>query len=174
MMHCLDHSTYLPSSKRAEIPVYSFAQHARLPQTTSIYSPHVLILEGIFALYDPRVLELIDMGVCSAAALSLLRTDLSRYTVRQMAIPVYHDEVGSLAVMNVQVLTLPSQVVRDLRDRGRDVEGCIKQWFAFVKPNFEKVRCKSLREQRSGRLMSNRTVRRAAAQGCQPDRAKGH
>lgn len=34
-----------------------------MEQTTSIYSPHVLVLEGIFALYDPRVLELLDMGV---------------------------------------------------------------------------------------------------------------
>lgn len=49
--------------KRAEIPVYSFAKHQRLEHTTSIYSPHVLVLEGIFALYDPRVLELLDMGV---------------------------------------------------------------------------------------------------------------
>lgn len=30
-------------------------------------------------------------------------------------------------------------VVRDVRERGRDIEGCIKQWFGFVKPNFEKV-----------------------------------
>lgn len=29
-------------------------------------------------------------------------------------------------------------VVRDVRERGRDIEGCIKQWFAFVKPNFHK------------------------------------
>ena len=50
-------------SKRAEIPVYSFEKHARLDRTTAIYSPHVLILEGIFALYDPRVLELLDMKV---------------------------------------------------------------------------------------------------------------
>jgi uridine kinase len=50
-------------SKRAEIPIYSFPKHARLNETTSIYSPHVLILEGIFALYDPRVLELLDMKV---------------------------------------------------------------------------------------------------------------
>lgn len=50
--------------KRAEIPVYSFEKHARLDRTTAIYSPHVLILEGIFALYDPRVLELLDMKVC--------------------------------------------------------------------------------------------------------------
>lgn len=49
--------------KRAEIPIYSFEKHARLEQTTSIYSPHVLILEGIFALHDPRVLDLMDMKV---------------------------------------------------------------------------------------------------------------
>lgn len=28
-----------------------------------IYSPHVLILEGIFALHDPRILELLDLKV---------------------------------------------------------------------------------------------------------------
>ncbi|KAH0523459.1 hypothetical protein TsFJ059_008465 [Trichoderma semiorbis] len=33
---------------------------------------------------------------------------------------------------------LSRRIVRDVRERGRDVEGCIKQWFAFVKPNFEK------------------------------------
>jgi hypothetical protein len=29
-------------------------------------------------------------------------------------------------------------VLRDIAERGRDAEGCIKQWFAFVKPNFER------------------------------------
>jgi uridine kinase len=29
-------------------------------------------------------------------------------------------------------------VLRDAEERGRDIEGCIKQWFAFVKPNFER------------------------------------
>ncbi|KAK3687233.1 uridine kinase family-domain-containing protein [Podospora appendiculata] len=95
----------LKAGKRAEIPVYSFEKHARLERTTDIYSPHVLILEGIFALYDPRVLELMDMKIfCEADA----DTCLSR------------------------------RIIRDVRDRGRDVEGIIKQWFAFVKPNFEK------------------------------------
>ncbi|KOS20634.1 Uridine-cytidine kinase-like 1 [Escovopsis weberi] len=83
----------LKAGKRAEIPVYSFAKHARLSHTTSIYSPHVLVLEGIFALYDPRVRELLDMAIyCDADA----DTCLSRR------------------------------------------KGCIKQWFMFVKPNFEK------------------------------------
>ncbi|KAK4108441.1 uridine kinase [Canariomyces notabilis] len=95
----------LKAGKRAEIPVYSFEKHARLDRTTSIYSPHVLILEGIFALYDPRILELMDMKIfCEADA----DTCLSR------------------------------RILRDQRDRGRDIEGIIKQWFTFVKPNFEK------------------------------------
>lgn len=29
-------------------------------------------------------------------------------------------------------------MLRDVQERGRDIEGCIKQWFSFVKPNFHK------------------------------------
>ncbi|KAI1433669.1 uridine kinase [Xylaria sp. CBS 124048] len=88
----------LKAGKRAEVPVYSFEKHQRMPETTSIYSPHVLILEGIFALYDPRVMDLMDMRIyCDADA----DTCLSR------------------------------RILRDVRDRGRTVEGCIKQWFGF-------------------------------------------
>ncbi|KAI5923658.1 uridine kinase [Camillea tinctor] len=95
----------LKAGKRAEIPVYSFEKHQRMKETTSIYSPHVLVLEGIFALYDPRVMDLMDMRIyCEADA----DTCLSR------------------------------RILRDVKDRGRTVDGCIKQWFGFVKPNYEK------------------------------------
>lgn len=60
-------STKPTPSKRAEVPVYSFEKHQRMEETTIIYSPHVLILEGIFALYDPRVMELMDMRVRTAS-----------------------------------------------------------------------------------------------------------
>ncbi|KAI0854067.1 uridine kinase [Daldinia vernicosa] len=95
----------LKAGKRTEIPIYSFEKHQRLKETTTIYSPHVLVLEGIFALYDQRVMDLMDMRVyCEADA----DTCLSR------------------------------RILRDVKDRGRTVEGCIKQWFGFVKPNYEK------------------------------------
>ncbi|KAI0592808.1 uridine kinase [Biscogniauxia sp. FL1348] len=95
----------LKAGKRAEIPVYSFEKHQRMEETTAIYSPHVLVLEGIFALYDPRVMDLMDMRIyCEADA----DTCLSR------------------------------RILRDVKDRGRTVDGCIKQWFGFVKPNYEK------------------------------------
>ncbi|KIY01685.1 uncharacterized protein Z520_01822 [Fonsecaea multimorphosa CBS 102226] len=95
----------LKHGKRTDIPVYSFQQHQRLDKTVSIYSPHVVILEGILALNDPRVLDLLDMKIFVEADPDLC---LSR------------------------------RIVRDVRERGRTIEGVIKQWFRYVKPVFQK------------------------------------
>ncbi|KAI9893187.1 MAG: Uridine-cytidine kinase-like 1 [Vezdaea aestivalis] len=95
----------IKQGRKAEIPAYSFAKHQREEKTESIYSPHVLVLEGIFALYDSRILDLLDMKIFAEADAD---TCLAR------------------------------RITRDVESRGRDVEGCIKQWFAFVKPNFER------------------------------------
>ncbi|CAK7198146.1 Uridine kinase [Sporothrix eucalyptigena] len=72
----------------------------RLEGTTSIYSPHVVILEGILALHDQRILDMMDMKI-------------------------FCDEDADV-------------FIRDVKERGRDVEGIIKQWLTFVKPNFVK------------------------------------
>lgn len=95
----------LKQGKRTDIPVYSFQQHQRLEKTISIYSPHVVILEGILALNDPRVLDLLDMKIFVEADADVC---LSR------------------------------RIVRDVRERGRTIEGTIKQWFRYVKPVFQR------------------------------------
>ena len=95
----------LKQGKRTDIPIYSFQQHQRLDKTLSIYSPHVIILEGILALNDPRVLDLLDMKIYVEADADLC---LSR------------------------------RIVRDVRERGRTIEGVIKQWFKYVKPVFQR------------------------------------
>ncbi|KAF2861717.1 uridine kinase [Piedraia hortae CBS 480.64] len=95
----------IKSGQKANIPVYSFEKHKRLDRTTTIYSPHVLLLEGIFALHDQRVLDMLDMKIFADADADLC---LSR------------------------------RLLRDVEERGRDIHGCIKQWFSFVKPNFHK------------------------------------
>lgn len=66
-----------------------------------------------------------------------------RYFARPTQIPVSHEGV-SLAYWRFSQLARRyadgrPQVLRDQRDRGRDIEGIIKQWFTFVKPNFEKA-----------------------------------
>ena len=41
--------------------------------------------------------------------------------------------------LETAVLMLRSkQVMRDVKERGRDIEGCVKQWTSFVKPNFQR------------------------------------
>jgi uridine kinase len=94
----------LKQGKRTDIPVYSFQQHQRLEKTVSIYSPHIVVLEGILALNDPRVLDLLDMKIYVEADADVC---LSR------------------------------RIVRDVRERGRTIEGTIKQWFRYVKPVFQ-------------------------------------
>lgn len=38
-----------------------------MDKTTTIYSPHVLVLEGIFALHDQRVLDMLDVRIFTEA-----------------------------------------------------------------------------------------------------------
>lgn len=47
--------------------MYSFEKHARLDKTHTVYSPHVLVLEGIFALHDERVLDMLDLKIFTEA-----------------------------------------------------------------------------------------------------------
>lgn len=53
-----------------------------------------------------------------------------------MAICVYRDAVSTADPSATPADHFP--VLRDVRERGRDIEGCVKQWFSFVKPNFHK------------------------------------
>ncbi|KAI5299438.1 hypothetical protein KEM56_003233 [Ascosphaera pollenicola] len=53
----------LKQGKKVDIPIYSFATHSRQKETLSLYSPHVLIVEGILAFHDPRVAAMMDVKV---------------------------------------------------------------------------------------------------------------
>jgi uridine kinase len=91
-------------------------------KTNTIYSPHVLILEGIFALHDQRVLDMLDLRIYTEAESDLCLSRRRKF----------------FAIVLIYRLTNSNckPVIRDVRERGRDIEGCIKQWFGFVKPNF--------------------------------------
>ena len=69
----------ISSRKRVDIPIYSFEQHQRQKETLEIYSPHVIILEGILALNDPRILEMLDMKVFVEADGDLCLSRRSQY-----------------------------------------------------------------------------------------------
>ena len=82
--------------KKADIPVYSFEKHSRLDHTTTIYSPHVLILEGIFALHDERVLNMLDLKVALSWILAYLLIDIiCRFSVKRMQISACQEDVST-------------------------------------------------------------------------------
>ncbi|CAH6723000.1 uridine kinase [[Candida] jaroonii] len=53
----------LKKGEKAEIPVYSFASHSRTNKTTTIYGANVIIIEGLYALYDQRLLDMMDIKI---------------------------------------------------------------------------------------------------------------
>lgn len=94
--------TSLKQGKKTDIPVYSFTHHTRTDKSITIYGANVIIIEGIYALYDKRLLDLMDIKV-------FVDTDLD--------------------------VCLARRLTRDILYRGRDLEGALKQWETFVKPN---------------------------------------
>ncbi|EGE84818.2 uridine kinase [Blastomyces dermatitidis ER-3] len=93
----------LKKGQKVEIPIYSFEKHQREEKTISLYSPHVVILEGILAFTDPRVADMMDVKIFVEADMDVC---------------------------------LGRRILRDVRDRGRTIDGVIKQWFKFVKPSY--------------------------------------
>lgn len=50
-------------NQAVEIPVYNFVNHRREPQTLTVQPSDVVILEGIFALYDTEILKFADLRI---------------------------------------------------------------------------------------------------------------
>lgn len=91
--------------EKCSMPKYSFVEHNRIPgEQIIIESPHIIILEGLYALYDERILELTDLKIFVDADLDIC---------------------------------LARRITRDILHRGRDLEGCLKQWIKYVKPAAE-------------------------------------
>lgn len=86
----------LKRGEKAEIPIYSFKEHNRTSQSLTLYGANIVIVEGIYALYDPRVLEMLDLkvfvhedyDVCMARRLS--RDTLHRGRDLELSIKQWH------------------------------------------------------------------------------------
>lgn len=70
----------LKEGKKTSIPVYSFVEHNRVPnKRINIYGASVIVLEGIYALHDKRLLDLMDLKIYVDADLDVcLARRLSR------------------------------------------------------------------------------------------------
>lgn len=53
----------LKKGGKTTIPVYSFTSHNRTNKTNTIYGANVIIIEGLYALYDQRLLDMMDLKI---------------------------------------------------------------------------------------------------------------
>lgn len=53
----------LKAGRSVELPIYDFATHGRTAKTKYVYGADVIVLEGIFALYDDRIRALMDLKI---------------------------------------------------------------------------------------------------------------
>ncbi|KAF8591140.1 armadillo/beta-catenin/plakoglobin [Ramaria rubella] len=107
----------LKACKQTNIPVYSFSDHQRLPETKYLYGAAIIIAEGILALHDPAMRALYDLKASLLSTCWSWRCDIF----------VQCDSDFMLA----------RRIHRDVQERGRNVEGVLKQYLRFVKPAFD-------------------------------------
>lgn len=76
--YCYECVKSLKEGNKTNIPTYSFNLHNRTEKEITIYGANVIIIEGIYALYHPKLLELMnlkiyvdtDLDICLARRLS--------------------------------------------------------------------------------------------------------
>ncbi|EEB08550.2 uridine kinase/uracil phosphoribosyltransferase [Schizosaccharomyces japonicus yFS275] len=53
----------IKAGRKVEIPVYSFIEHNRLNETITVYGASIIIVEGIFALFNENIRSLFDVSI---------------------------------------------------------------------------------------------------------------
>lgn len=126
----------LKRGERTEVPIYSFKDHNRTNQSLALYGANVVIIEGIYTLYDQRILDLLDLkvfvhedyDVCMARRLH--RDILYRGRDLELSIKQWHKFVKPNYLTHI----LPTAKSANLLvPRGIENDVAIAMLFAFVK-----------------------------------------
>lgn len=97
----IEHMEALRNGEAIECPVYDYTQHNRSNETVIVEPRKVMILEGILALENPKLRELMDIKI-------FVEADADERILRRL--------------------------IRDVNERGRDVEDIARQYLETVKP----------------------------------------
>ncbi len=97
----ISHVKELKEGRSIQCPVYDFTIHNRTDETVTIEPSPIIVIEGILALQDERLRELMDIKI-------FVEADADERILRR--------------------------VVRDVQERGRDIQGIIDQYLTTVKP----------------------------------------
>lgn len=96
-----DHLSRLKAGQQVAAPVYDFWVSRRIEETKPVGPCRTILLEGIYALWEPRIRALFDIRV-------YLNVDADIRFIRRLH--------------------------RDVRERGRSIDGIIRQYYDSVRP----------------------------------------
>jgi uridine kinase len=97
----VEHLKKLRQGQAIDCPVYDYSVHNRSDKTIHIEPKPVIVVEGILTLYDPSLLEQLDVRI-------YVEADADERILRRLR--------------------------RDVKERGRDIDGIIEQYLTTVKP----------------------------------------
>lgn len=97
----VEHIKKLKEGEAIECPIYDYSIHNRKAETVKVKPSPIIIVEGILALQDKKLRELMDIKI-------FVDADADERIIRR--------------------------ILRDVRERGRDMEGIIAQYLETVKP----------------------------------------
>lgn len=95
------HLKLLKEGKTVECPTYDYSVHNRRRETIEVKPNRIILVEGILALQDEALRELLDIKI-------FVEADADERILRR--------------------------IVRDVKERSRDLEGIINQYLTTVKP----------------------------------------
>ena len=110
--------TDIINGRQTKVPVYDFKTNSRSPgEFTTIYPSDVVLVEGILVFYYPRMRDLFHLKLFVDTDAD---TRLARYQISgpENAFPNQRTKLN---------LNLSRRVMRDIRDRGRDLENVLHQ-----------------------------------------------
>ncbi|XP_063515026.1 uridine-cytidine kinase-like 1 isoform X8 [Pongo pygmaeus] len=115
----------LKQGKSVKVPIYDFTTHSRKKDWKTLYGANVIIFEGIMAFADKTLLEV---------------STRREYPPRWCLSPgrLVHELLDMKIFVDTDSdIRLVRRLRRDISERGRDIEGVIKQYNKFVKPSFD-------------------------------------
>ena len=129
----VEHLNDLLSGKDVEMPVYNFTKSRRESFTHTVKPCHLIIFEGILALYDKRVRNLMDMRIFvdtdSDVRLARRGKYLSDFLNNFTFLYFYFYLIFIFWNINL--------VYRDIKERGRNLNNVLSRYHKFVKPAFD-------------------------------------
>ena len=114
----VQHLDALRAGQTIECPTYDYTVHNRAAETITVTPAKVIVVEGILIFAEPELRERLDIKLFAEPELR-----------ERLDIKLFVDTDADVRILR--------RIVRDVRDRGRDLESIVTQYLTTVKPMHE-------------------------------------